>query len=115
MFVDDRWMAESPSEDFSGKTLKLNSPTGTTPLQIIWPLSREKEIYAARTKEFIDTISFVAEDFPDIRINVGIKRYLDRYHEDSNFTNAQKEQRIKKINSCWNIYSYRQSHVTISN
>ena len=94
MFVDDRWMAESPSEDFSGKTLKLNSPTGTTPLQIIWPLSREKEIYAARTKEFIDTISFVAEDFPDIRINVGIKRYLDRYHEDSNFTNAQKEQRI---------------------
>ena len=91
MFVDDRWMAELPSEDFSGKTLKLNSPTGTTPLQIIWPLSREREIYAARTKEFIDTISFVAEDFG---LSFGIKRYLDKYHDDSTFTNAQKERRI---------------------
>lgn len=60
-------MANPMPEDFGGKTLKLNSPAGGVqnptgisngPLCITWPSSKEKEIYDARSKEFIDTISF---------------------------------------------------------
>ena len=36
----------------------------------------DREIYQARTKEFIDTISFVADDFAGI--SIGIKRYLEK-------------------------------------
>ena len=60
-------MANPMPEDFGGKTLKLNSPAGGVqnptgisngPLCITWPNKREKEIYDARSKEFIDTITF---------------------------------------------------------
>lgn len=84
-------------EDFGGKTLKLNSPAGGVqnptgisngPLCITWPSSKEKEIYDARSKEFIDTINFVSKDFPDI--SIGIKQYVEKYLCEPTYVNGCK-------------------------
>jgi len=90
-------------DDFSGKTLKLNSPTGLSPLQITWPSAREHEIYAARTKEFEDTIKLVREDFPEIIPNHSqVKRVFERYFEDGCFENAQKlAEKYNKVIASW--------------
>lgn len=88
-------MADPMPEDFGGKTLKLNSPAGgvanptgvaSGPLCITWPNPKEKEIYEARSKEFIDTITFVSKDFPDILI--GIKQFVEKFQVEKTYESA---------------------------
>ncbi|RDD47822.1 Histone-lysine N-methyltransferase, H3 lysine-79 specific [Trichoplax sp. H2] len=85
-----------------GSHLKLHSPAGTQPIIMDWPLVMTK--HRNQAQEIIDTISFVCEDFVELRpaMNNNIAQFYKPESYESMSTMCEKYNRaIDGIRQLW--------------